>query len=276
MHPVVIIDDNKIAVEAIAKATDWEKCGCQVAGCAYDGIAGLRLIQEKHPDIVIIDIQMPGLNGLDVIQKIKSGKENTQFIIISGYGEFEYAQKAIRYGVKDYLLKPVMAEELEEALIHAAEALDQMQEEQSYGPFREDEPADALEASLSDIRSRRETYSPMVARALEYVDRNLGQNLTQADICRTLLVSTGHFSKRFKRETGVGFASYVTMAKMEKARILLRDPKNRVNEVARMLGYGDYTYFFQVFKKQFGCAPSDIKTSGKRKGGEENDGDAGE
>jgi two-component system response regulator YesN len=80
------------------------------------------------------------------------------------------------------------------------------------------------------------------------------------------LISPGHFSKCFKRETGVGFASYVTMVKMEKARELLKDPQNRVGEVARMLGYSDYAYFFQVFKKQFGYAPREIKAGDKKEG----------
>ena len=84
MYSVVIIDDNKIAVEAISKSTDWEKCGCRVAGTAYDGIAGLELIHDAAPDIVIIDIQMPGFNGLDVIKKIKGARKDVQFIIISG------------------------------------------------------------------------------------------------------------------------------------------------------------------------------------------------
>ena len=116
MYSVVIIDDNKIAVEAIAKSTDWEKCGCRVAGTAYDGIAGLELIHDAAPDIVIIDIQMPGFNGLDVIKKIKGARKDTQFIIISGYSQFEYAQQAISYGVGYYLLKPVNKGELTETL----------------------------------------------------------------------------------------------------------------------------------------------------------------
>lgn len=123
MYSVVIIDDNKIAVEAISKSTDWEKCGCRVAGTAYDGIAGLELIHDAAPDIVIIDIQMPGFNGLDVIKKIKGARKDIQFIIISGYSQFEYAQQAIRYGVCDYLLKPIMTEEMEQALIHVADTL---------------------------------------------------------------------------------------------------------------------------------------------------------
>lgn len=258
MYSVVIIDDNKIAVEAIAKSTDWKSCDCCVAGTAYDGIAGLKLIREVLPDIVIIDIQMPGFNGLDVIRKLKNENRKIQFIIISGYSQFEYAQQAIRYGVSDYLLKPIMTEEMEAALHHVTEILNQTKSNYYNGEM------DPLEQQLFEIRSAKEHVSAMVAQAMDYVGKNLSKNITLADVCNELLVSTGHFSKCFKKETGVGFAAYVTMVKMENARILLKNPKNRVNEVARMLGYSDYSYFFQVFKKQFGYAPSDIKASGKK------------
>lgn len=253
MYSVVIIDDNKIAVEAIAKATDWEKYDCQVIGAAYDGIAGLKLIRELLPQIVIIDIQMPGFNGLDVIRKLKDENSDIQFIIISGYSQFEYAQQAIRYGVSDYLLKPIMTEEMETALRHVTVSLKKNQEK------KQPDHLDVLEQQLYEIRSSRKSYSPMVVKAIDYVADNLSRNINLSDVCKELLVSTGHFSKCFKKETGVGFAAYVTMVKMENARILLRNPQNRVNEVARMVGYSDYTYFFQVFKKQFGYPPSDIK-----------------
>ncbi|MCB7320071.1 response regulator transcription factor [Lacrimispora sp. 210928-DFI.3.58] len=269
MCPVVIIDDNKIAVEAIARSTDWRKCGCRLVGTAYDGIAGLKAIQELSPAIVIIDIQMPGFNGLDIIKKVKEEQKEIQFIIISGYSQFEYARQAIRYGVSDYLLKPIMTEEMEQALLHVTGAIKKKKLEAGM------EPMDELETQLYAIRSGKPGYSSMVSQAIDYVDRNLQKNINLADVCGELLVSTGHFSKCFKRETGVGFAAYVSMVKMQNARILLRNPQNRVNEVARMLGYHDYAYFFQVFKKQFGYAPSDIKTNVKKdKEDKEHDRDA--
>lgn len=269
MYSVVVIDDNKIAVEAIVSSTDWNRFDCQVTGTAFDGIAGLKLILEQEPDIVIIDIQMPGFNGLEVIDRLKQARRRIQFIIISGYSQFEYAQRAIRYGVSDYLLKPILTEEMEAALKHVTELLSQE-------AAMAEEAGDDLETQLRRIRSERGRYSAMVSKAVSYVDRNYRRNITLADICSEFLVSTGHFSKCFKRETGVGFAAYVTLVKMERARILLKNPKNRVNEVARMLGYSDYAYFFQVFKKQFGYAPSDIKTSMKKEKGErEYDDDAG-
>lgn len=270
MYSVVIIDDNKIAVEAIAKSTDWERYDCQVAGTAYDGIAGLELIHALPPNIVIIDIQMPGFNGLDVIKKLRSAKKDIQFIIISGYSQFDYAQQAIRYGVSDYLLKPIMTEEMEQALEHVTDTL------------RKKIPAaqgkmDSLEAQLFSIRSGKGGFPVSVARAIDYVDCNINRNISLSDVCEELLMSISYFSKCFKKETGVGFTTYVTMVKMENARILLKNPKNRVNEVARMLGYSDYAYFFQVFKKQFGYAPSDIKFNVKKdKEAKKDDSDAGE
>lgn len=269
MYSVVIIDDNKIAVEAIAKSTDWDRYGCEVVGTAYDGIAGLELIHHSTPDIVIIDIQMPGFNGLDVIRKIRDSHRDVQFIIISGYSQFEYAQQAIRCGVRDYLLKPIMTEEMEQALEHVTDTLRSREESAVPGKM------DRLEREIFAIRSEKERYSPLVSQAISYVDRNINRNVSLRDVSSELLVSVSYLSKCFKKETGVGFSAYVTMVKMENARILLKNPKNRVNEVAHMLGYNDYAYFFQVFKKQFGYAPSDIKTSGKKeKEDKRNDGDA--
>lgn len=264
MYSVVIIDDNKIAVEALAAATDWQAYDCQVVGTAYDGIAGLKIIRELQPQIVIVDIQMPGFNGLDIIRKMVNEEKEMQFIIISGYSQFEYAQQAIRYGVSDYLLKPVMMDELETALRHVTKSLEKQRKS------RQANEMDVLEQKLYEIRAAKSQYSAMVIKAMDYVSKNLNKNISQPDICKELLISTGHFSKCFKKETGVGFASYVTMVKMENARILLKNPKNRVNEVARMLGYSDYAYFFQVFKKQFGYAPSDIKANGKKDKEEKN------
>jgi len=257
MYSVVIVDDNKIAVTAIARSTHWENFQCEVTGVAYDGIAGLELIHKECPDIVIIDIQMPGFNGLDIIEKLNQQKQDTQFIIISGYSHFEYAQKAIRYGVSDFLLKPIMTDELEQALKKAVDTLSRNKERE------EEEETDSLEGKVQSIRSNREEYSKLVFNAIDYMERNIQRNISLSDICEELLISTSYFSKCFKKETGVGFSNYVTMVKMINAKILLKNPQNRVNEVSRMLGYSDYSYFFQVFKKCFGFAPSDIKQYSK-------------
>ena len=193
---------------------------------------------------------------MEVIGKLKEEKKDIQFIIISGYSQFEYARQALRYGVKDYLLKPIMKEEMEAALKHVAEELRRLTFEKK--PL-EEETEDPLSEELRRIRKNVSGYSLVVSKALSLIDNNLDKNISLTDIAEEFLVSTGHFSKCFKRETGVGFSAYATMVKMERARELLKDPQNRIGEVARMLGYSDYAYFFQVFKKQFGYAPREVK-----------------
>ncbi|WP_124067448.1 response regulator [Clostridium sp. E02] len=257
MHSVIIVDDNKIAVTAITQSTDWALCGCKVAGVAYDGLNGLKLIQKEKPDIVMIDIQMPGFNGLDIIEKIRQQNQVTRFIVISGFSDFSYAQRAIRYGVSDFLLKPIMTEELEETLRKTVSSI--CQSETSV----KKEELDDLLRTINSIRLEKSYYSSTISKAVDYVDKNIHRHISLNKICKELLVSNSYFSKCFKKETKVGFSNYVTMVKMDNARTLLKNPQNRVNEVAHMLGYRDYAYFFQVFKKQFGYAPSEIKSNRK-------------
>lgn len=253
MYSVVIIDDNKIAVTAIKKSTDWKKLNCHVVGEAYNGIDGLDLIQNETPDIAIIDIQMPGYNGLDIIKKVVEQNYNIKFIIISGYDEFEYAQKAIHFDVSEYLLKPILKEEMERAIEKTISTI-----ENSNLP-KIKEPIDEVEKQLYEINEKKDTYSKLIEDALSYIDDSIHESISLTDMCKKFHVSTSHFSKCFKREIGIGFASYLTLVKMQNAKILLKNPKNRVYEVAEMLGYKNYTYFFQVFKKYYGYAPSDVK-----------------
>ena len=141
-------------------------------GTAFDGITGLKLIQDVSPAIVIIDIQMPGFNGLDIIKKIKDENRDIRFIIISGYSQFEYARQAIRYGVNDYLLKPIMTDEMEQALLRVTALLKRQETDSST------ESMDKLETRLHTIRSGKAEYSAMVSGAIDYVDRNFQKTLT--------------------------------------------------------------------------------------------------
>ena len=120
---VVIADDEERICRLIVKLIDWDALEMNVVGIANNGIEAIELVKTLIPDIVITDIRMPGYDGLDMIMKAKEINEQIEFIIISGYGQFEYAQKAIRYGVSDYLLKPIKKEELEKTLLKIKETL---------------------------------------------------------------------------------------------------------------------------------------------------------
>lgn len=122
MIKVVIADDEQKVCDLILHLVEWEVYDMRVVGIAHNGLEAIEMIREKNPELLITDIRMPGLDGLEMIKMAKEIQSDLKFVIISGYRHFEYAQNAIRHGVRDYLLKPIEEKEL-------AEILKKMQEE---------------------------------------------------------------------------------------------------------------------------------------------------
>lgn len=116
MIKVVIADDEIKVCQLISGLIDWKSVGMEIVGVAHNGIEALELIKNLQPDLMITDIRMPGLDGLELVERGKQLKKDIEFIIISGYSHFEYAQSAIKYGVCDYLLKPIKKSELLDTL----------------------------------------------------------------------------------------------------------------------------------------------------------------
>ncbi len=121
MLKLVIADDERVIRETISKMMDWEKLGVELIGLCRDGIELYHMILDESPDIVMTDIRMPGLSGLEVVREIAETNKQIQFIFLSGYEEFDYAREAMKYGVKHYLLKPCSEKKMEEAILQAKE-----------------------------------------------------------------------------------------------------------------------------------------------------------
>lgn len=122
MLSLLIADDEKVIRESLAECLNWEEIGIRVVGCCSNGLEALEAILDETPDIVMTDIKMPGLNGLELIEKIQDIDRDIEFIILSGYREFDFAQKAIKFGVRRYLLKPVSEEQVLESVLDAADS----------------------------------------------------------------------------------------------------------------------------------------------------------
>lgn len=127
MYSVLIVDDEPWVAYGIKALIDWESLGFTVIGEAYNGLTALETILEKKPEIVISDIRMPGLNGIELLESINEKQLETKVILISGYAEFEYAQKAIRLGAFDYLLKQVDKDKLIDTLLRLKSVLTEKQ-----------------------------------------------------------------------------------------------------------------------------------------------------
>ena len=123
MLKVVLADDENKILLLLQKLIDWKGLGYEIVGTANDGLRALELVREKRPHLLITDVRMPGCSGIELIQRAKELQPDLHFIIISGYRKFEYAQNALKYGVEDYLLKPLKQEELTGILLRLSDKL---------------------------------------------------------------------------------------------------------------------------------------------------------
>ena len=128
---VVIVEDNPLTVRSLVETIDWQALGCRIVGTAYDGETGRKLILEEKPDVLLMDIRMPQSNGLDMLEAVRSEVPECKAIIITGYEEFQYASKAIKLSVFDYLLKPVDNEEVTRSVARAVSMTRRNQERDS-------------------------------------------------------------------------------------------------------------------------------------------------
>lgn len=132
MFKVLIVDDEIYVVALIKKLIQWEKYNMEVAATANDGLTALELVKEMKPDLVIVDVRMPGCDGISFMDKVREFNENVRFIVVSGHKQFDYARGAVRNNVEDYLLKPINREELESVVSQVCDKLMQSQHKENY------------------------------------------------------------------------------------------------------------------------------------------------
>lgn len=255
MYKVAIIDDEPLIVEGLSKTIEWEKWGCQVAGFAYNGKEGMKLIRRERPDIIISDINMPEMDGLKMIAGLKSEFPNMQLIILTGYREFEYARQAIELGVSRFLLKPSKMNELYEAVEAVTTRLKQLGSVPGLQESVSDEERDTEE--LYD----NEANSFIVKNALEYIRDNYQEKLRLSDVADQVYVSQWHLSKLLNKHTGKNFSEILNGARMDKSKELLRDPSLRICDVAEMVGFQDLAHFSRVFKKMEGMSANEYRNT---------------
>ncbi len=173
MHNVIIADDEMKVCQLIVKLADWESLGLYVAGIANDGLTALELIEKHQPDMLITDIRMPGVDGIELIRRAKQIRPSLQCIIISGYRHFDYAHNAIRYGVEDYLLKPVNQQEFISTLEKLVKRQVLAAQEQQETAALKQQAIDFTQRMQEDFLRRLLSGGPMDEKALAFIAKAL-------------------------------------------------------------------------------------------------------
>jgi len=234
----MVVDDEYNIRDGLVNAVPWDTIGVQVVAEARDGLEALEQARKFHPDVVVTDISMDEMNGLEFAEVLLRERPRTKIIILSGYGEFSYAQRALQLRVYAYLLKPVTPEEL---LAQVAEALKTL----------EDAPA-APEAALAG--------RAVIRRALEYLEAYYADQETSLDtLAEHLGLTPAYLSKLFKSETGRNYSEALADLRIDRAKQLLLTTNLRSSEVGDRVGYSNPQYFATAFRKATGHSPSEYR-----------------
>ena len=250
MFRVLLLDDEPLILEHTRHLLEKEKQNYVIVGTANNGIDGIRMIRQLHPDLVIIDVMMPGASGLEVIEAVS--EEKCRFIIVSGYQEFEYIRSALRAGVVDYLLKPLAAADLSAALARLLQGKEE-------GP--------------KDYAFRYGSVVASVIRSME--EHFMEPEFTLSWLCENeLFMDETYISRLFRQKTGVRFNVWLNRRRLEEAENLLLFQKElTVEAIAERVGFSTSKYFIESFRKQKGLSPLQFRKNPEAAG---TDGSAGE
>ena len=245
-YKIVIAEDEELQLNSLVKKVEKFCPGFTVVGTAQTGSQAYKLICEKAPDILISDIRMPVMTGIELMEKARIMFPELQFIIISGFSEFEYARSAIRLQVSDYLLKPVETEELQKALNKIRLKLQERAQEES-AAFNGD--------------SENKTAEQVAFAVIEYLQHHYNEEVNLNQIASALHYSPSYLTKIFVQQYDTTPSKYMISLRMQKAQQLLaHNPELSVRQIGETVGYPEQGYFSRIYKKYVGVSPLEYRS----------------
>jgi YesN/AraC family two-component response regulator len=269
LYKVLLVDDERLIREGISTIVDWASLNICI-DTAASGIEAWEKITEDAPDIVITDIKMPGMNGLELIDKVKNYYPTIYFVILSAYGEFDFANKAMKYGIKHYILKPCNEDEILDVMKNVINDIENQREVEFILSRVNKDNITKKDIAIQDIDRYITNYkntSSLIKDALKIIAYNIGNEQFSLTYLaeQVLYVNPDYLGKLFKKEVGENFSYFLARIRIEQAKkIMLSEPNASINEIAHKTGFGNNPqYFSQVFKKFTNMTPSEYKKSMK-------------
>ena len=232
---LLIADDENLELKVLEKTVKKYFVDELEIFASSNGRKASQICDEVKPDIALLDIEMPGMNGIELAKYIKEKYADCIIIFITAYDRFDYAIEAMHIKAFDYLLKPWKEEKLCELINTAIENVRSMQK------------TDSIVHSQKDVIK-------------DYIDRNYKKDISAKDVAGILGYSDGYFSKVFKQLFDGNFINYLTKIRMDRAKLLLKDVSFNIKEVGKSVGYADSNYFTKVFKRSIGMSPSEYRS----------------
>jgi len=253
MLKILIADDEnkeREMLEEVVKSSFGEEVELQ---SAENGRVAVLKATLWHADILLMDIEMPGLNGIEASHQILSQCPGVKIIFITAYSLFSYAHEAVRLGASDYILKPV---EKEAVIASIRKAQGQLETERQLVEAAREETFEEGEIDKGSV---------LIMRVKKYLQHNyMNYEVSLDSVSAMLNISSSYLSVLFKKCTGINFIDYIQELKIKEAKELLKDPLRSANEIASLVGYESASYFTRAFKKKTGLTPSEWRKKNTR------------
>ena len=239
MYSIMIVEDEYLVRQGIASLVNYEQFGMQVISQAENGIEAWQKFQDNPADILLTDINMPQMNGLELSKLVRDQAPKCHIVFLTGYDDFDYARTAIKLGADDYLLKPFSKDDVEEMLAKVQTKLDKERKKAQIQNLVDQGQHSELEESIHE--------------------RLADSELSLKNLAFQLGFSPSYLSVLIKKELGLPFQDYLIQERMKKAKLLLLTTDLKIYEIAEQVGFEDMNYFSQRFKQVVGLTPRQFK-----------------
>ena len=261
MIRLLIADDEKLEREALAELVQRRFEREVVLEVAENGRKAADTAVLWGADLILMDIEMPGMSGLDAARAVLAQRPSCRVIFVTAYSLFQYAHEAVHLGACDYLLKPVDPDELEASVRRAIRQIETERKLEELAAAQPQPEQTETEEEAEDAPEEGENSQTalVMAHVRRYLEDNYMFDLSLDSVGEILHISPAYLSAQFKKYQKMNFLDCLTELRINAAKELLADPFRSSAEVASMVGYEDASYFARAFKKRTGMTPTQYR-----------------
>lgn len=261
MYRALLVDDETPDLEGLKTLVPWEEYGLEAAWATTSPVEALAVLERESVDLLVSDIRMPRMSGLDLFSRGKEFLPDLMAVFISGYADFSYAKRALEESATAYILKPVDDSELSAVLRQVVRKLEALRAETpSEIGLGEGQSPVALGDSPRDDAGSGAGRDRLIVRDVKRVlEEELERGVSLKELAARFGVTPNHLGHVFHEVTGDYFSDYLNRRRMEQAKIFLKDPQLKIYEVAYRLGYKTISHFNRVFKDRYGVTPGEFR-----------------
>ena len=253
----LLIADDERTIRMGLLSLPWETIGITKVYQVENGLEAMEVLKEKKIDILVSDIRMPGISGLELAEYIQKYAMDTAVVLLTGFSDFEYARTALRNGVEDYLLKPIRPKNILETISRVKDNLEKRRYQKNL--VKQYETAVSSPDYQEQITWHFKGLQNQAMEILKDMAQNYSEGISLNSLAEKYHFSVGYLSRMIKKETGYSFSEIVNSIRLTAAVELLADETIKISHIGDCVGFSDQKYFSQVFKKTFGISPGEYR-----------------